>query len=220
MQGTAGNDVLVAPNLPRTTIITGGGNDVVTGGPGVDTVMLPATWNDVLSLGGVTLGAAGQLFIPTPLGTVTATGVERLQMSDGTLLATDLRLPVYTVTDGDPTGQVLALAYWGFGGLPGPDILGHWVGVADRLGDLGALAQAVLDAVAPGLPLQDLVAHLFQQVTGRPATTDEVQGFVSMVGPGLTFATHGDLYAAVAGLVPVPVELVGVVQLLEMGNSD
>ena len=201
--------------LPRTTINTLGGNDVVTGGTGVDTVVLPATWSELQALGGVMLDAGtGALRIPTPLGTVTATNVERLQLSDGTLLATDLHLPVYTVTDGDPTGQVLALAYWGFGALPDAATLSHWVGVAGMLGDFGALAQAVLDAVAPGLPVPDLVAHLFQHVVGRPGTADELQGLANLVGPGRLFATPGDFYAAAVGLEPVPAELVGVVQVL------
>lgn len=220
VQGTAGNDVLSVPaNAAFSNIFTAGGDDVVMGGGGLDTIVLPVTWQEILALGGVTRDPAGQLHIPTPLGNVKATHTERLQTSDGTLLATDLRLPVYGVDDGDATGQVLSLVYWGTGALPEAVLLKHWVGIAEQLDDIGKLSQAILDAVAPSLASQVLVSHLFQQVAGRPGTAAEVQGLVDLIGDGRMFPTQGDFYAAAAGLVPVPAELIGVVQVLDAGAT-
>jgi hypothetical protein len=114
---------------------------------------------------------------------------------------------------------VLALAYWGFGALPEAVLLKRWVGIAEQLDDIGKLSQAILDAVAPNLASQVLVSHLFQQVAGRPGTAAEVQGLVDLIGDGRMFPTQGDFYAAAAGLVPVPAELIGVVQVLDAGAT-
>lgn len=178
------------------------GDDLIDGGAGFDTAVIAAPSTGAL----YNQDGFGRWVIYTPgQGTDTLANVEAVQFSDGRV-----------VTLG-PLGDVLV--YWGFGALPDAATLGHWAGVAGQLGSLGALAQAVLDAVAPDLPVQALVEHLFQQIVGRPGTADEVQGFVDMVGPGRAFTTQGDFYAAAVGLVPVPAELVGVVQMLEAGGA-
>ena len=214
--GTSGNDDIVAPDEPFTTIITGGGTDVVTGGTGIDTVVVPGvTLGSVLG-GGLSF-VNGSTVITTPTGSVTlVSGVERLQLDDGSLLALDVQLPVFGGAQGGHTGQVLALAWSGFGAVPGASLLGEWVRNADLAGgSLGALAQQMLDTYVPGMSNQDLVAHLFARFFGHAGTQDELRPFLDMIGEGREFPTQGDFYAAVTGLLPPPVELVGSVQVLD-----
>jgi hypothetical protein len=65
---------------------------------------------------------------------------------------------------------------------------------------MGELAQQMIDAYAPGVSSNDLVAYLYQQLTHQTATADVVQSYVDQIGPGKTFATQGDLLAYAANL--------------------
>ncbi len=215
LQGSSGSDTIVVPNLPLTRVVTGGGADTVTGGSGVDTVVLSATLADVLRLG-ISQDSSGKLVINTPTGPVTMSGVERVELQ-GSLFAFDVALPTAT-SEGGKTGQMLALAYTLFGQKPDTLALSQWVHKADSINGLDALAQTLIDALAPGIGNDGLVSYLFQSVTGVAPTAQQVQEFASLIGPGKAYATQGAFLAAVAKL-PIATEglaeLVGVVQSLD-----
>jgi hypothetical protein len=188
----------------------------VTGGSGIDTVVVSATLADVLRLG-ISQDSTGKVVINTPTGAVTLSGVERVELQ-GSLFAFDVALPTAT-SEGGKTGQMLALAFTLFGQKPDTAALSQWVHKADSLsGGLDALAQSFIDALAPGIGNDGLVSYLFQSVTGVVPSAQQVQEFAAMIGPGKAYATQGAFLAAVAKL-PIAteglVELVGVVQPLD-----
>jgi predicted extracellular nuclease/methionine-rich copper-binding protein CopC len=217
LQGSSSSDTIVVPDLPLTRVVTGGGADTVTGGKGVDTVVVSATLADVLRLG-ISQDSTGKVVINTPTGPVTMSGVERVELQ-GSLFAFDVALPTAT-SDGGKTGQVLALAYTLFGQKPDTLALSQWVHKADSLGGLDALAQNLIDTLAPGIGNDGLVGFLFKAVTGVDATAQQVLEFASLIGPGKSYATQGAFLAAVTKL-PIATEglaeLVGVVQQLDAG---
>ncbi len=210
LQGSAGNDTIVVPNLPLTRVVTGGGTDTVTGGTGTDTVVVSASLADVLRLG-VSQDSNGTLVINTPTGKVTMSGVERVELQ-GSVFAFDVALPT-AGSEGGKTGQMLALAFTTFGIVPDTLALSQWVHKADSISGLDALAQTFIDTLAPGVDNEGVVNFLYQRVMGQAPSAQQVEELAALIGPGKAYATQGAFLAAVAKL-PIATEglasLVGV----------
>jgi hypothetical protein len=202
VEGSEGDDeIVIDDDQPITTIVTGGGNDIVTGGAGTETVIVPVTLDEVEELG-IDRHDDGTIVLHTPTGTVTLDNVERVLLSDGRLFAIDIDLPS-PGSEGGHTGQVLAIAFGSLGVVlhdANRNEISEWVKVADELDDLSALAQAVIDTMAPGISNQDLVNHLFFLVTGQHANAEQTLFWTSQIGAGNTYETQGDLLAMVAGM--------------------
>jgi methionine-rich copper-binding protein CopC len=202
--GTSGDDTLNA----------GTGNVSIDGGAGTDTVVIAAPVAGVQAYS----YANGVLTVTTANGTDTMVNVERVKLSDA-LFALDTQAPA----NGQPGGhvwQVAALFQAGFGSLPGLQDLSHWTAVADHAGSMGALAQQMIDAYAPGISSAALVSYLYQQLVHVAPSADVVQSYVDQIGPGHQFATQGDLLAYAASL-PINTDhiagIVGSIQQLDPG---
>jgi hypothetical protein len=196
--GLAGDDLLHGT----------GGDDVVDGGAGTDTFVTDAS---PASLQGYEI-SGGVLTLTTASGIDTLVNVERVQFADS-LFAMDTHAPV-----GDAAGghvwQAAALYRAAFAVLPGQADLSRWTAQADDAGDLGALAQRMVDAYVPGVSSADLVAHLYRMLVGTSADDATVQALASQ------FATGGDAleYAATLSLnTDQMVGFTGSVQQLDPG---
>jgi hypothetical protein len=182
--GTPGND----------TIVVGAGNATIDGGAGTDTVVFDASAATVHSYS----IANGTVSITTGQGTDTLLNVERVRFNDA-LFGLDTQAPAGT----DPGGhvwQAAAVFHAGFGTLPGIADLSRWTADADHAGSMGALAQHMIDAYAPGVASADLVASLYQQLAHEQPSAQTVQSYVDQIGPGHQFATQGDFVAWAASL--------------------
>ena len=200
---------------PNKILLNGGGHDHIQGGDHLDAVILPISLGSIPQAG-ISVNLNGAVVTMLPSGSLTTNSVERLHFNGGHVLAFDVQQPVFGGSDGGSTGQVLALAYAAFGFFPSASALGHWVARADAHGNLNALAQEVLNALVPeGASNHDLVAYLFMRATGRVGRSDELSVFTDMIGDGRQFETQGSFFAAVAGLLNAPAELVGTAQVLE-----
>ncbi|MES3002402.1 MAG: hypothetical protein V4787_17055 [Pseudomonadota bacterium] len=196
MVGTSGNDRMDGIR----------GNDTLDGGAGVDVAVIQASVGSVLSHS----HGAGGMAVTTALGTATLVNIERVQFSDS-LFALD-------TNPGGHVWEAAALFHAGFGVLPGMADLSHWTAQADQSGGMGELAQKMIDACAPGVSSQALVAYLYQQLTHHAPSADVVQGYVDQIGAGKAFATQGDLLAYAANLslnTDAVAGIVGTVQQLD-----
>jgi Ca2+-binding RTX toxin-like protein len=185
--GTGGSEAL-AGGAGDDRLNGMGGNDTLDGGAGTDTAVLPDSVGAVQSY---SIGN-GQASVTTTSGTVTLRNIERVQFSDA-LFALDTH-------PGEHTWEAAALFHAGFGVLPGRADLSHWTAQADASSSMGELAQHMIDAYAPGVSSNDLVAYLYQQLTHQAPSADVVQSYVDQIGAGKTFATQGDLLAYAANL--------------------
>lgn len=205
MIGTNGDDHLVGtPGNDRMDGIRG--NDTLDGGAGTDTAVIETSVGGVQSY---SIGAGGTT-VTTALGTDTLVNIERVQFSDA-MFALD-------TNPGGHVWEAAALFHAGFGVLPGMADLSHWTARADQSSGMGELAQEMIDAYAPGVSSQALVAWVYQQLTHEAPTADVVQGFADQVGAGRTFATQGDLLAYAANLslnTDAVAGIVGTVQQLD-----
>lgn len=155
---------------------------------------------------------AGVLTLTTASGIDTLVNVERVRLADS-LFAFDTQAPVGD-TAGGHVWQAAAVYRAAFGVLPGQADLSRWTAQADDAGDLGALAQRMVDACAPGVSSADLVAHLYRMLVGTSADDATVQALASQ------FATGGDAleYAATLSLnTDQMVGFTGSVQQLDPG---
>lgn len=188
LDGAAGNDSLSGGG-GNDRLNGKGGNDMLDGGAGTDTAVMEIPLSGILSYS----MADGVLTATTTIGTVTLTGIERVQLADH-LFAFDTSGP-----DGH-VWQAAALFHAGFGSIPGIADLSRWTAQADRSTSMGELAQAMVDHYAPGVSSAELVTYLYQRIAGVNPPADVVQSFVDQIGAGRTFATQGDLVAYAASL--------------------
>ncbi len=186
LDGGSGNDAL-AGGAGDDRLNGKGGDDVLDGGAGTDTAVVEIALAGVLAYA----MADGVLTATTTIGTITLAGIERVQLANA-LFALDTRGPE------DHCWQAAALLHAGFGTLPGQADLGRWTAAADRSPNIAELAQSMLDHYAPGVASAELVAYLYQQVAGAPASAQVVQSFVEQIGAGKTFAGAGDVLAFAA----------------------
>ena len=173
------------------------GNDTVDGGAGTDTFVTGAS---LAAVHGYTL-AGGLLTITTASDSDTLLNVERVRLADA-LFALDTQAPA-----GDAAGghvwQAAALYHAAFGVLPGQADLSRWTAQADQAGDLGALAQRMVDSYAPGASSADVVAHLYRMLVGTAADDATVQALSGQ------FATGGAALAYAATLPLATGQMVG-----------
>jgi hypothetical protein len=182
--GTPGNDTLTVPS-GTTTIDFGAGTDTAVFDVSVASVQSYAIANGTVS-------------ITTASGTDTLVNVERVRFADA-LFGLDTQAP----SGSDPGGhvwQAAAVFHAGFGTIPGLQDLSRWTADADHAGSMGAMAQDMVDAYAPGVSSADLVTYLYQQLAHASPSPDTVQSYVDQIGPGHAFATQGDLVAWAASL--------------------
>lgn len=176
LQGLPGDDVLHGT----------AGDDTVDGGAGIDTFVSTASLASVL---GYAI-ADGVLTITTAAGTDTLVNVERVRLADA-FFAFDTQAPA-----GDAAGghvwQAAALYRAAFGTLPQQKELSRWTKQADETGDLGALAQQIVDVYASGASTADVVAHLYRTLVGTAADEATVQALAGQ------FATGGEALAHAA----------------------
>jgi hypothetical protein len=182
--GTPGNDTLTVPS-GTTTIDFGAGTDTAVFDVSVASVQSYAIANGTVS-------------ITTASGTDTLVNVERVRFADA-LFGLDTQAP----SGSDPGGhvwQAAAVFHAGFGTIPGLQDLSRWTADADHAGSMGAMAQDMVDAYAPGVSSADLVTYLYQQLAHASPSPDTVQSYVDQIGAGHAFATQGDLVAWAASL--------------------
>jgi hypothetical protein len=74
---------------------------------------------------------------------------------------------------------------------------------------MAALGQRMIDFYAPGVSTAALVTDLYIQLVHAAPSAQTVQSFVDQVGPGRTFETQGDLFAAAANLSLNTSQMVG-----------
>jgi serralysin len=177
--GGAGND----------TLIGNAGDNILDGGAGTDTVVVGAPMAGVQSYS----PGSDALTVTTVDGTDRLMDIERVELTDA-LFAFDTRGP-----DGH-TWQAAALYRCGFGSLPSTPDLSRWTAQADQSGDMGDVAQAMINAYAPGISSADLVTHLYTMLVGVMPSAETVQMYVGMVGAGRSYETQGDLFAYAANL--------------------
>jgi methionine-rich copper-binding protein CopC len=197
--GTAADDTLNA----------GTGNVSIDGGAGTDTVVINAT---VAGVQGYSY-ANGVASVTTANGTDTMQNVERVKLSDA-LFALDTQAPA----GGNPGGhvwQAAALFQAGFGTLPGIEDLSHWTAAADHAGNMGALAQQMIDTYAPGISSTALVTYIYQQLVHETPSADVVQSYVDQIGPGRAYPTQGDIVAFAASLAINTDHLAGIVGTIQ-----
>jgi methionine-rich copper-binding protein CopC len=188
-----------------------GGNDNINGGGGIDTLVVDTTLANVLAHADQLLFTPGNLArIGSSLGVVTLTQVERVQLQDG-LFAFDTTGPSPTLPEGGSVWQAASIYQLAFGALPGRAELSRWTAEADSLGNMAELAQRFVDTHAPGISHTALVAYLYQQVMGQPASDATVAVLASQIGPGRNYPQAGDLVAMAASLDTQQAKLVGFV---------
>jgi hypothetical protein len=186
----------------------GAGNDLIDGGNGLDT----AIYTGPVSQYTITRSDAGYTVADNTAaeGTDTVVNVERLEFND-TLLGLDTQ-------PGGNVWQAAALTHSVLGTLPPQGLLSQWTAQADASFGMGDLGQKMLDYYVPGISSQDLVTVLFVKLVKSSPSVETVQSLSNLIGPGKTFATNGDFFAAAASL-PLNTEgmaaLVGSIQPLD-----
>lgn len=195
--------------LPGDDVLHGtAGHDTVDGGAGIDTAVIAAP------LGSVTrcTVADGGVTLTTSQGTDTLVGVERVRLADA-LFALDTHAPGGGAAGGH-AWQAAALYRAAFGQLPDQAALSRWTAQADQAGGMGALAQQMVDAYAPGATTADVVAHVYAVLVGGRPDQATVQSLASL------FASGGEALAAAATLplnTGLMVGFTGSVQQLDPG---
>ena len=172
-------------------------NNTFDGREGIDTVVYggaAATYAVSGSLAQLTVASAAD-------GTDTLFGIERLQVAD-----------LMLATDTSPGGNTWG-AYAMFNALfdRGPNVqeLSQWTAQLDRAGgNLGDLAQAMINHYTPGVPDDVLVTHLWGTITGTAVPFDALQVLVGLLGDH-TY-TQASFLELVTTLDLNTVELVGV----------
>lgn len=182
-----------------------GGNDTIDGGAGIDTVYFNgprAEYTFERTATGVTVHGFDKIATDNADGTVAitlvpttsvCTNVERLAFQD-VLYATDTNV-------GGHVWQVGVL--FTCAGITIPDMKtgAQWLMAADRLDNMGALAQEIINTYARGATNQQVVSFLYSKLThGAVAPSFVVDQYAALIGPGKMFPTQGDLYAAAANL--------------------
>ncbi|MDP1649720.1 MAG: Calx-beta domain-containing protein [Rubrivivax sp.] len=195
LTGAAGNGVgNAAQNVFRGTAA----NNTFDGRDGIDTVIFSGPRADYLLAG----DTVARTVSGGADGSDTLLSVERLQFAD-TVLANDT-LP------GGHTYQAWAMFNAGFDRAPSPAELSQWTAQLDRLGgNQLELAQAMINHYAPGVPDDELVAHLWSTIVGTPIPLDMLVAYTGLLADG-SF-TQASLVEFVANIDLNTVELVGVV---------
>ena len=148
-------------------------SNVFDGKAGADTVVFSgpvAAYTVTGSLASRTVSSAAD-------GSDTLLSVERLQFSD-VILAQDTAV-------GGNTYLAYAMLNAAFNAAPDTAKLSQWTAQLDRLGgNLGQLAQAMINAYAPGVSDEVLVEHLWGTIVETPIPLDALSTYVGLVRNG------------------------------------
>ena len=167
------------------------------GKEGVDTVIFSGPLANYTLTGSV----ATRTVASVTDGNDTLFAVERLQFSD-TIRATD-------TAPGGNVWAAYAMFNAGFDRAPSTAELSMWTAQLDRLGSAQALAQAMINYYAPGVPDEVLVAHLWGTIVETPIPLDALSTYVGLVANG-SF-TQASLLEFVSTYELNTVEIVGIV---------
>lgn len=167
------------------------------GKEGVDTVIFSGPLADYTLLGSL----ATRTVASVADGNDTLFAVERLQFSD-TIRASD-------TAPGGNVWAAYAMFNAGFDRAPSTAELSMWTAQLDRLGSAQALAQAMINFYAPGVPDEALVAHLWGTIVETPIPLDALSTYVGLVANG-SF-TQASLLEFVSTFELNTVEIVGIV---------
>jgi hypothetical protein len=171
---------------------------------GVDTVVFGAA-RSTATVSGTT---ASRTVNSTIDGSDTLLNIERLQFADV--------LVAYDTTPGGRTHAVLAMWQAAFNRAPDKTELSRWVATLDAFdGNTRDLAQAIINAYAPGIGNDIVVAHLWSTLFGGTVPADMLASFTGLMANGtfsqaslLEVAALQDVnLAEIAVLVGQPAEL-------------
>jgi hypothetical protein len=185
--GNAGNNVL------RGTV----GNNRLDGQGGIDTAVFGgASEGYTITVEGDTQTVSGGAD-----GTDTLVSIERLQFSD--------RVMASDTTVGGHTWLAYAMLNAAFDAPPDAATLSRWTAQLDRLGDADALAQAMINAFAPGVSNEVLVEHLWSTIIGTPIPDDQRSAYIGRLQDG-TY-TQASLVVFATGVEENTSEIVDIV---------
>jgi hypothetical protein len=199
--GGAGADELVA-GAQGSLLVPGTGNNTVTGGPGLDVVLLTDTLPEAFI--GKTPEGLWVVLNALSRDTNLLTDVERIVFEDVSL-ALDLRADQAA----GQTAMILG-AVFGKNAIRQPDWVGLGLSLFDQNTDFTAvctLAMSVLQLTAP----KDVVEVLWTHVVGSAPTDAQALPFVDMLNAGMT---PGELaaYAAQTDLNLSQIDLIGLAE--------
>lgn len=194
--GTNGNDPFVLGNDFNELFELGDGNDNVQGGLGDDVLnggngFDAAIFSGALSDYTLQKTASGQT-ISGPDGNDVLIDIE-FALFGNDLFALDTQ-------PGNATYNTYGLLQAAFNTAPSTDLLSEWVVKEMTAANTAALAQNMIDTLAPGLTNDTLVTHLYQTIAGITPTQAQIDELSTQIGPGNTFGTQGDFFAFAAGL--------------------
>lgn len=187
--GTSGGDTVNGQDFNESyeldsgndKVNAGGGDDVIDGGDGDDFAYFDGDYNDY------EIASTGSGYtIEGPDGSDVLIDMEYIKFDDD----------LYTIATGvgDDAFDIAALFQSATNTLPDTNILSQWLAAAADVDDMSDLAQDIIDAYAPGITNQTVVTLLYQNIVGSMPSASEIQTFASMIGPGKTFETQGDIW--------------------------
>ncbi len=175
-----GNDTVIGSS-GSDLIKSAGGNDTIDGGSGVDTVYYAGTKSNV------SVTNNGSSFTVKANGKVdTLTNVERVGMSDGSVLALDVKA-------GENTGSAYRLYQAAFDRKPDATGLKFWTGALDSGASATQVAQGFVSSeefqtLNPGTDPTSLVNSYYQHVLHRPADAAGLAFWSDAMNHGTTSA--------------------------------
>ena len=175
-----GNDTVIGSS-GNDLIKSAGGNDTIDGGSGVDTVYYAGTKSNV------SVTNNGSSFTVKANGKVdTLTNVERVGMSDGSVLALDVKA-------GENTGSAYRLYQAAFDRKPDAAGLKFWTGALDSGASATQVAQGFVSSkefqtLNPDTDPTSLVNSYYQHVLHRPADAAGLAFWSDAMNHGTTSA--------------------------------
>lgn len=189
--GTDGNDPFVQGNEFNEIFELGDGNDNVVGGLGDDVLNGGNGFDAAIFRGGFSQYS----LVKTPSG-YTVSG------PDGNDVLVDIEFALFgddlfalDTQVGDATYNTYALLHAAFDKAPTTGQLSQWVAQEMTGASTAELAQSMIDTLAPGIPNDVLITHLFKTIAGITPTQTQVEHFSALIGPGNTYPTQGNLFA-------------------------
>jgi hypothetical protein len=186
---------------------TGNGGDNVLRGSAADNVLDGLGGIDTVVYAGpesqftITLAGDAVTVVGAASGSDTLQHIERLQFDD-VLLATD------TGPDGH-VAEARLMFNAAFDRAPTVDEWSRWTAQLDRSGSPEGLAQAMINAYAPGMADEALVRHLWSTVMEQPLPEADLQQFLGLLANGSL--TQAGLVAFAAASVPNAEEMAGLI---------
>jgi len=173
----------------NNTLLIQGGNDLVKGGPGLTSVVLPYSLDDIVNY----FFENGVLEVGGPVGITQMVDVARVALND--------LLVAFDTQQGGNTWAAMSLLNAAFGNIPDAVTLSYWVAQADQSESPAHLGQLMINHYAPeGVSDADLVSLLYNNLVGFAPSAAEINSFVAMIGSGKAFGNQADLFVYAAEL--------------------